>query len=61
VGVGVPQLPAPGELGWHAPPVQVQEPQQSVVAAHFDHACTQALVWLNARISTKARGVWTFI
>jgi len=43
-GVGAPQLPAPGELGRHEPPVQSHEPQQSAVELHVFHAVTHAPV-----------------
>ena len=55
-GVGAPQLPAPGELGWHEPPEQSHEPQQSAVALHLLHAEAHALVvWRDASATIAGR------
>jgi hypothetical protein len=56
-GVGAPQLPAPGELGLHEPPVQSHAPQHSDVELHGFHAFLQSAlaVWTDASATIAGR------
>ena len=47
-----PQLPAPGLLGWHEPPVHAHEPQQSLVTLHFFHAFAHGPAGLGGGVGT---------